>query len=157
IEELTYCDPDRRDLEPWERFVHPTMSALRSVQFPSARLVLEAAKRPWAFEVLWLDVARAEFQAACTSPMLPRLRCLGVRGAYRIAPEPAWLAGLTRCPRELTMLGVALADAALDWLEHAEPLPLDALTLLAFARGATYARFTRDASGALTRLAIEIR
>jgi uncharacterized protein (TIGR02996 family) len=157
IEELDYPEPFKPQLEPWENPVHAAMTSLATVTFPNPYLVL-AATQPWPFQQLWLELSSQQFRPLLAGPLLPRLRHLVVRGAFRFAPDPSWLEGVTIGPPQITMLGVGLDDDVPRWLALARPLPLERLSLLAYAGEAgVHAHFTRDATGAFTRLDIELR
>ena len=151
VETLTWAPTGvRQDQREWARYIGPAMSNLRHAIGPHPRFVLEA-KTAWRMEEL--DIGPREssadaLRALCASPMLPRLRRLGISGKS----EPAWLHGLTRGPPELMVH--AELDAHRPWLAAATPTPLPTLTL---AYWIFHYTFVRDASGAFTRLDVVVR
>lgn len=144
----------RDDQRKWARFVGPAMHDLRIARRPHLDHVL-AAQRPWRLELLELDTRELNgelAQAALTSPLLPALQTLEL---YGWGSEPAWLAGITRCPPHLAISSSIDSDERDAWLAAAAATELHSLTFRQY--GGIVHRFTRDAAGAFTRLDIEIR
>ena len=143
----------RHDQRAWSRYVGPAMRRVRVLRRADVAHVL-AATVPWerleALELDARDVSTAQIALLARSPIAPKLERLAVYGWL----GPDWIGELTVCPPHLALSG-GIDDVQLTAaLAAARRSGLASLTLRDYG-GATH-RVTRDDTGALTRLDVEV-
>ncbi len=143
----------RHDQRAWSKYVGPAMRNLQILRRADVTHVL-ASNVPWhrlhTLELAAADVTTAQVAQLARSPITPKLARLAIYGW--LAPD--WIAGLKVCPPHLALSGGLEDDRLTAALAAAQRSGLQSMSLREY--GGAMHRFTRDESGAFTRLDIEV-